>query len=336
MNTTHALSGSFPMVRDAAGINSGQAFLTGELERMEPELNQPLATTTWARDIYAVTGGGYADFSSSSFVEYANAATNQWGIIAGSANNIPVVQGNITKDVWKTHNFMNMIRVPFLDQERMSALNVRRSLSEIFEDGLRLNWNFAIQQSVYLGFSEFGTTGMLNNPSVISSLVAQNAGATSRLWVNKTADEILKDVNDLIYAVWVASEFTLYPNQINLPTAAYNTIATRIVSQAGNQSILSYLMQNNIASLAGEPLVIVPCRQCNGIGLPLSTGGQNTNRMVAYRNDKKYLNFDMNVPLYRLYTSQDPSAVAYMSPYFGQFSEVKVKYTQTIAYRDGV
>lgn len=336
MNHTHVLSGSFPMVTDAAGINSGQAFLTGELERMEEELNKPLSRVTWQRDIPVITGGGYADFSSSTFVEYSNAGANQWGIVSGSANTIPIIQGNVTKDIWKTHNFMNMIRVPFLDEQRMAALSVRRSLTEIFEDGLQLNWNFSIQQSVYLGFPEFNTTGFLNNPNVVASLVPQNAGGTSRLWSAKTADEILKDINDLILGVFNASEQTEYPNQINLPTTAFSNIATRMVSQAADKSILKYVLENNIAALDGEPLVIVQCRQCNGIGLPLTTGGNNTNRMVAYRNDKRYLNFDMNVPLYRLYTAQDPTQVAYMSPYYGQFSEVKVKAPQVIAYRDGV
>jgi hypothetical protein len=334
MNNTHTLSGSFPMVTDAAGINSGQTFLTGELERMDQRLREPLATTTWARDIVAVTGNGFADYISAHFVEYATAGANQFGIISGSTNAIPIIQGNVTKDLWKTHNFMNMIRVPFMDETRMSAAG--RSLSQIFENGLRKNWDLSIQQSVYLGFTDYGTTGLINNPSVTSALVAQNAGATSRLWANKTAEEILNDVNSLIFSVWSSTEFTLYPNHILLPPADYNRLATRLISQAGNQSVLSYLMANNLASMNGENLVIVPCRQTVGAGLPLTTGGANTNRMVAYRNEEEYLSFDMTVPLYRLYTSQSAADVAYMSPYFGQFSEVKVMYPQTIAYRDGV
>jgi hypothetical protein len=36
---------------DARTIDSSGAFLVGELERLDPRLNEPLASYTWSRDI---------------------------------------------------------------------------------------------------------------------------------------------------------------------------------------------------------------------------------------------------------------------------------------------
>ena len=80
---------------DAAGQASGMAFVTGELERLHPEIIQPLASTTWPRDIFCETGGGFADISSHFFAQYASAAQNEWGIVSGKETDIPVIQGNI-------------------------------------------------------------------------------------------------------------------------------------------------------------------------------------------------------------------------------------------------
>lgn len=47
---------SFTM--DAAGIASGGAFLTSELEKRDPLIRKPLTSVTYARDIPIQTGGG--------------------------------------------------------------------------------------------------------------------------------------------------------------------------------------------------------------------------------------------------------------------------------------
>ena len=59
---------SFTM--DAAGIASGGAFLTSELEKRDPLIRKPLTSVTYARDIPIQTGGGWVDYVTAMNVAY--------------------------------------------------------------------------------------------------------------------------------------------------------------------------------------------------------------------------------------------------------------------------
>lgn len=325
-----------PMVLDDAGIASGMAFLTGELEKRNPELNEPLVAVTWQRDMVAETGGGWVDFTSNFFVNYATSGANQHGIIGGATNVIPIIQANVSKDVYRTFDFGNIIKVPFFDQQR--ANQIGRSLDELFNNGLQLNWNKTLDQNVYFGFPEYGSTGLVNDPNVTTALAALNGAATSRAWADKSPEEILADVDDGIEAVWAASEYDVdgIPNQILLPPAKYADINRRLISTAGSQSVLNYLLDNNIAKTQGVNFNIVPCRQCIGAGLSAPSGGIAVDRMVLYRNEMKRVSFDIPVPLMRALTQPSVNDMAYLTAYVAKIGQVKFKYFQTIRYVDGI
>lgn len=74
------------MAMDAASISSGMAFLNAELEKRDPRLLEPLQSVTWMRDIVSRTGGGWVEFSSNYFVDYATTGSNENGIIGGETN----------------------------------------------------------------------------------------------------------------------------------------------------------------------------------------------------------------------------------------------------------
>lgn len=55
---------------DAAGIASGQAFLTSELEKRDMLVRTPLTSFTYSRDIPVRVGGGWAETVSAMQVGY--------------------------------------------------------------------------------------------------------------------------------------------------------------------------------------------------------------------------------------------------------------------------
>lgn len=334
--TLGGFSGMAPMALDAAAVSSGMAFLVGELEKRDPRLMEPLLSVTWMRDIVSKTGGGYVEFTSNYFVDYATAGANQYGIIGGETNNIPIIQANLSKDVFKVFTFANNIKVPFLDQQRMNQ--VGRSLDQIFDDGLRINYNKALDQNVYFGYSDFGTTGLVNDPNLAATAAALNAAGTSRAWVDKTPTEIMADVNTGLVAAWAASEYDItgMPNHILIPPAQFAYINTTLVSIAGSESILSYIKRNNIANAQGVNLEILPARQCIGAGSSVESGVATSDRMVMYRNSDDRVCFDLPVPLTRAMTQPDVNQMAYLTGYIGLIGQVKFLYTQCARYVDGI
>lgn len=229
---------SFTM--DAAGIASGGAFLTSELEKRDPLIRKPLTSVTYARDIPIQTGGGWVDY---------------------------------------------------------------------------------------------GTTGLMNNPNVTETTAASNgADSSSTKWKDKTPQQILKDVNDLLSAVWASCEYDTdaIPNHILLPYEQYNYILTTMVSDLASETIYDFLMKNNAAVKNGGELFIGGCRWCKGAG----TG--KTDRMVGYVNKPRYIKMDELVPMSRIMTAPNVTNVCYDTAYMANISEVQLFYPTSILYVDGI
>ena len=312
-----------------AGAATGMAFLVGELEKQDPRLLEPLTSITAPRDITMKPGGGWVSVTSNIFVDYATTGNDEDAIIGSESNNIPVSQANITKDIFKMHTFAEVLRVPLFDDLKLQQ--VGRSLNQILDDGLRLNFNKLLDRNVYVGISKTGTYGLVNNTAITAASVAVGASG-STLWINKTPDEILKDINDIITATWAASEYDLtgMANHILIDPQNYGFIASTKVSGYADKSILQYVLENNIAKNQGRDLQIFPSRWCIGAGVG------TTQRMVAYVNAENRVNMDNTVPLSRVMTAPNVQSGSYETLYAAQFGQVKFLYTMCARYGDGI
>ena len=316
-------------VVDSAASSKALAFLNGELEKRDPKLLEPLTSTTWPRDIAVNMGGGWVEKVSAYNVNYAGVGSGASGLGRGQTTEIPVIQIETGKDWWDVFTFLHKLHVPMVDQAMLRTAG--RSLDEMMTKGLHLSWDKMIDENTYRGFDELGTYGLVNNPNVTASMaVANRDGKTS--WDDKNQDEILDDVNIAINQTWEQSEFDLkgMANHILIPPDRYRLLVNRRIGDAGQVSLLTFLLENNIGRNQGVDIGIYPSRWCMGAGV----GGKE--RMVAYANNRDTVEFDMTVPLSRKMTAASPDAVAYVSVYAGQFSQVKFKRLQPIKYYDGI
>lgn len=328
---TISLNGISPSLSamDAGGIAGGMAFLNGELEKRDPKLNEPLTSVTWDRDIVPKYGGGLAETTSNYFADYATTGGNAFGLIRGQSNDIPVVQANVSKEVYKTFLWSNVLQVPLIDQQKLQGIG--RSLDGLLDNGIRLNYNKSLDYMVYYGVPEESTYGLVNNPAVTATTAVAGA-STKTTWKDKTADEILYDVNQILTDAWADAQYDVsgMPNQILIPPAQFTYITSQKVSTAGNVSILTYLLENNIAKAQGVDLVIVPCRQCIAAGL------SSKDRMVAYVNDESKVYIDILQELKRMMTQPSVEKMSYLTAYVANIGQVKLLYTQCVKYYDGL
>lgn len=316
-------------VLDAAGISTGMAFLEGELEKRDPKIREPLTSVTWPRDIVAESGGGWVDFTSTMNVDYATSGGNDNSLVGGATDVISLVQANINKDVYKVFTWAQGMKIPFVDSQKFQTIG--RSIDSVLDRGVRLNYNKSVDQLVYRGFTSVGFTGLVNDVNIVRS-TAPNGAAGSPLWQNKTVDEILWDVNKTLTEAWAASEYdeSAIPNHLLLPPDKYAYIVSTRIGTSGDENILDYLLRNNLATNRGGNLYIAPCRWCSGAG----TG--NTDRMVAYVNDRDKVYFDLPVPLTRAMTQPVALQFAYITIYAAQMGQVKWLYYQPARYMDGI
>lgn len=315
---------------DAAGIATGGAFLTSELEKRDPMIRKPLTSFTYPRDIVIETGGGWVDYVSAMAVSYGitgGAGTSP--VTAGGANGIPTVQASVDKGVYKAHVFAAALRVMFQDMQRSNYIG--RSLDNLLTDGVRLAYDKHNDQNVYVGLTEYGTTGLVNNPDAVET-TAENGASGTATWATKTPEEILKDVNDALAAGWAANEYdeTAIPNHILVPYEQYLYIMTTKVTDLATETIYDFLMKNNAATKAGGDLFIGATRWCKGAG----TSGKD--RMVVYNNDRRFVKMDELVPLSRIMSQPNVANVCYDTAYMANISEVQIFYPTSIRYVDGI
>ena len=316
--------GSKPFAMDAAGIASGQAFLTSELEKRDMLVRTPLTSFTYTRDIPIRVGGGWA--------EYVSAMNVGYGITGGSGDNliqsastdgIPLIQANFGKDLWKTHVISAGTRIFWVDMQRGNMTG--RNIDTLLRDGLRMSYDKHMDENTYVGYARYGSTGLVNNPDVAVTSATGNFTAI-------TPDQILGDINTAILTAWAAAGYDLdaIPNHIIMPYEQFNYIATTRIGQLAEKTILTFLLENNVSKQNGVDLYIGATAWCDGAG----AGGAD--RMVVYCNKERYIAMDELVPLTRAMTTPNAERFSYDTAYAGNVSEVEVFYTQPIIYVDGI
>jgi len=320
-----AAPGGSAMTMDAAGIASGMAFLTSELEKRDPLIRKPLTSVTYPRDIVVKSGGGWVDYVSAQAVGYGiTGGSGDSTVQAGGANGLPIVQANLEKGLYKAHTFAAALRVMWVDMQKANYTG--RSLDQLLQNGMRMAYDKHMDQNVYTGMEEYGSTGLVNNPDVTETSV------TGGTWAAKTKEQILADINSALTAVWAAAEYDedAMPNHILLPYEQYTYIMNTMVTDLATETILDYVLKNNVAAKNGKSLYIGATRWCKGAG----TGGAD--RMVVYVNHERFLQVEELVPLARVMSQPNATEFCYDTAYAANLSEVELFYPQTMQYFDGI
>ena len=317
-----------PIPTNRLSANDSYVFLMKQLEKVDEKILEPLTGTDWPRDMPVITGGGLLESIASVDVTYASTGTSEDSLIFEAANDIPVMQADLSRSVARTFNFAEYMSFSSLEKEKMRQVGM--DPETFLNKGIRLHCDKTLDRNVYVGFTKAGSTGLVNNASVTRISAANNAAGTSTKWEDKTADEILKDINDILYQVWQANDCSsdALPNHIILPVKQFGQLVTRKVGDGGEMSILTYVLQNNLTAQQGGNLVISPCKYCSGIGT------SNADRLVAYMNQEDRICFNLTQPLRRMETEYAEMRIKI--PYICQFSEVRFLYPTTVRYMDGI
>lgn len=348
------LGGSFRVV-DAESpegyrtVDSTGAFLVGELERLDQKLNEPLVDISWQRDVELREDVSIADETSSYTISSfgspgglgtGNGIGNGKAWIGKATNQVT----GVSVDIAKVANPLTPwgIEVKYTVLELESSAKLGRPVDQQKYNAMKVKHQMDVDEMVYIGDTTMGRYGLVNSDQRAAGL-DQVTNVTnvpdglsgSPLWAQKTPAEILADVNNLIASVWDASAYAVMPNRILLPPDRFGYLSTTLVSQAGNTSILKYVMENNISVTSGNgPVAILPSKWTIGAapGGTIGTSGA-FDRMVAYRKDKERIRFPMTM-LQRTPLQYD--SIYQKTTYYCKIGVLEIVYPETIAYRDGI
>ena len=318
-----------PSLTRRLAVGDSYTFLMKELEKVDEQILEPLSGTDWPRDMPVITGGGLLESIATVDVTYASTGGDEDNLIFEAANDIPVIQADMSKNVARTFNFAEYMSFSRMEKEKM--VQVGRDPETFLNKGIRLHCDKVIDRNVYIGFRKAASTGLCNNPLVTRTSAAPHTqGGTDTRWRQKTADEILNDINTAISGLWRDNDCSsdALPNHILIPVEQFGMLVTRKVSDDSERSILTYVLENNIAVQQGGELIISPCKWCSGVG------SDSSDRMVVYCNRVDRICFNLTQPLRRMETEYAEMRIKI--PYIAQFSEVRFLYPSTVRYLDGI
>lgn len=327
-------------MHDGRVCDSTGAFLVGELERLDLTLHGPLAAVTWGRDIDLREDVTIADevssFTTSSFGSVGGLGTGS-GIGNGKAwiGKVTTAIASVSIDISKTPQPLHpwALELKFSILELESSARLGRPVDAQQYEAMQLKHAMDVDEQVYIGDTSFGDTGLINHTGVTPTNVATVAGST--LWANKSPDDILADVNTALTTNWANAAWAVLPSHLRIPPAQFGQISTQKVSNAGNISVLKYLLENNIVSTArGVTLDIQPLKWLIGAGVGGTIGTANGfDRMAVYVKEYNRVRFPMTL-LQR--TAVQYESIYHKVTYYGRLGVVEAVYPETLGYYDGI
>ena len=305
-----------------AEISSTGAFLVGELERLDPTLYEPISDFTWGRDIDLRTDVTIADEVTSFVLSNfgggfggTSVGTKSW--ITGGDSTPARVSISATKVTTPMTPWG--MEVAYSIFELQKAMQVGRPIDVQKYDAMRTKHQLDIDTQVYVGDTELGIKGLLNNDDnvTVTNLGEFTPGTT-------TPAATIEFFNELLNSAWQATQYTRIPNRLLVPPAFFSALASTQLPNT-ERNLLEYVKANNLSVANGGTLDIVPVKWL------VNTDIFTNPRIVAYTKDRSVVRFPMvelqSLPVqYRDYMQ----AV----PYYGALGGVEFVRPEMVFYGD--
>lgn len=205
--------------------------------------------------------------------------------------------------------------------EILAAQNANRPLDVQKATAARLGHETRIDQGIFFGDPVTGMKGMLNQPNAQDYTIPQGDSGHTQ-WVQKTADEIIADVNGAINKVKGASDNVYSVNTVLLPVEQYAHIASIPRSTRSDTTVLEFLQKVH------PGVRFVESWRCKG------AGEAKSDRMLAYNDSPDVADFILAMEF-----RQEPGqwdGIIHKVPCLSGFGGVRLIHPLSWCYADGI
>jgi len=208
-------------------------------------------------------------------------------------------------------------------QEIRAANMANRPLQTMQAAAARRANDQLVNKLAWFGDDNYNLLGLLNNPNIPSTTVPNDGTGPSTLWINKTPDQILRDLNQITNSILDTTKGVEVPNTVIMPNAQYSLIASTPRSSTSDTTILEFFLMNNpyVKKVDWVP-------ELAGAG----TGGSDV--FVAYDNSPDKLELQIPMP-FRQYPPQERN-LNFEIPCESRFGGLLVYYPLSIAIGEGI
>lgn len=209
---------------------------------------------------------------------------------------------------------------------RAAQLNNLQLPMRLAEAARRAN-DQLVDNLAFYGNPAVGMTGLFNNPNVPTQTVpADGAGALPggpTAWVNKTPDQILRDMNLIVNQIVINSNEVEMPDTLLLPLAQYTLIASTPRSANSDTTILNYFLMNNPFITKVEAVPKLSGQGVDGVDI-----------MIAYENNRNKL--EMVIPLPFTQHAPQERNLEFVIPCESRFGGVSIYYPLSLIIGEGI
>lgn len=182
------------------------------------------------------------------------------------------------------------------------------------------------------GDTSKGFEGLYNYTGVPQVAVAadgnENGATNDTEWANKTPDQIIRDVNNLLTGIVTATKETELANTLVLPTERFNYIASTRLTDT-NMTILEFILRANVyTAQTGQQLMI---RAKRGL---LTAGAGGTARMIAYRRAPDVLK--LHIPMVHRFFPIQVEGLQFTVPGMFRLGGLDIRLPKAVSYGDGI
>lgn len=198
----------------------------------------------------------------------------------------------------------------------------RKPLQEYKGKAARLAIDALVNQLTVYGDDNYNLTGLLTDQSIPRVAAAVGVGG-STLWSQKTAQEILNDLNNLVQAIIVNSKNVERPNRIVISNISHGILQNTLTSAVGGISALDFFKSTH-------PFIeqIIPMWELDNAG----PGG--TNMAIAFNNDPSKI----SIELPQVFRQLDPQLrnLTYYTLCYARYAGLVVRYPASVAILEGI
>lgn len=200
-----------------------------------------------------------------------------------------------------------------VDVSRDDAETARRKIDE------------KVDEVLLLGDKSVNIEGLFNNSNVSVATIEAGATSSATAWSGKTVDEIVKDVQALVDAIYKGSKNTVKGDTLILPHAAFAHVSTTRVGATDSRTVLEHLK----AVFAAQGIA----NWYESAKLD-TAGASGKTRAVLYRKAPNVVAYVLPVP-FRQKEAQE-CALHYKVPCYARIGGTVVKNIKGVVYADGV
>jgi hypothetical protein len=180
-----------------------------------------------------------------------------------------------------------------------------------------------VNKIAFFGDTTSGLGGLLSNTNIPIVNVPNDGTGSSTLFKNKTPDQILRDMNNLVNGVFSLTNGVETPDTLVLPIEQFTYISSTPRSANSDTTILDYFLKNN-------PLIkrVEWANELKGAGV----GGVDV--MVAYKRDPDKLTLEIPQPFEQFPVQE--KGLEFVVPCHSRVGGVIVYYPLSIAFGEGI